>query len=200
MTNPYKYIKNKIVIWWTFRQLEKIAEPPIAKELIRTDKFGNKFYKLKNPSNIPAERALHAWVFSDDIEYSLTRERLQWGMDKLKEAINRQQPDLVTISQVIGAFEAALSLYAEPEVLLNLASVYVTMNNETFDTYADYEQKLKREMWDKDPDSKSFFLQLAYQYSKKYSEQPKLNVPSYLKKIKPVLDQINLNLDPPKKG
>lgn len=200
MTNPYKYIKNKIVIWYTLWKLQKVAEPPTDRKLIRTDKFGNKFYTLKNLSNIPAERALHAWVYTNDTEYSLTRDRLEWGLSKMEESINRQQPDLVTISQVIGAYRSALSLYAEPEVLLNLASVYVTMNNESFEDYADYEQKLKREMWDKDPESKSFFLQLAHSFSKQYSTQAKLNVPSYLKKIKPVLDQINLNLSPPKKG
>ncbi len=192
---PFRNLLN----WWTIRQLRRQAEPPTDKKLIYTDKLGNKFYTLRNPANIPAERALTAWVYTNDSEYGITRERLKWALDKLKTAINNQQPDLVTISQVIGALEACDSLYAEPEVLLNLASVYTTMNGEQFEHYADYEQKAKRQAWDKDPEAKSFFLQFAHQYSKRFSERPESNLQDYLKEIKPVLDQVSLSLSPPKK-
>ena len=194
--NWFKRQKNKVSRWLLMRKIKKIAEPPTDKELVYTDKSGNRFYVLKNPANLPAERCLPAWVYTNDSEYGLTSARLRYGFAKQKEAINKPNPDLVTISQIIGAFEAADSLYCEPEILLNLASVYTTMNDERFDEFADYIQKEKRRAWDKDNEAKSFFLQFAYRFSKKYSEQPKLNVLDYLKKVKPVLDQIGLNLDP----
>lgn len=190
-----KRLKNKIRYWWALRQLKKVAEPATEKKLIRTDKSGNKFYTLKNSATLPTERCLTSIVYTEDTKWGLTLEKRAHGFKLMRELINEEgavQRD--KLGEIMGALEMAATLYAEPETILNLASVFVVMNNESFDTYAAYEQQLKRQMWDKDPESKSFFLQLGYRYSVKYSQQPELNVPSYLKKIKPALDQINWSL------
>lgn len=182
---------------WLNKIKERFKKPVIEKpkegfKLIYTDSKGNKYYTLSNPANLHTSRALPAWVFSKDSEYTLSREKFRQAFQRINEAVNKK--DLASIAKVVGVMEAGMDLYAEPEILLNLATCYVFLNDETNDSYKDYIQEQKRELWKADKDAQSFFLQFAVQYTVNYSELQKLNVLDYLEKAKPVIDQINYHI------
>lgn len=161
-------------------------------KLLYTDSQGNKWYCITNTANIHASRALTAWAFSKDAEYGLTREKLSLGLEKINEAVNKNR--LSDVAKVTGVLEAALSLYAEPEIMLNLATCYTFLNNEQNDGFKDFIQEKKREIWNSDPDCRAFFLQWSVQFMQRFSESQSTNVLDYLERVKPVIDQINFQL------
>lgn len=170
--------------------------------LIHTDTLGNKWYALKNAARIPAERALQACIYTEDSKYGLTREQHKALLQKVNENFNRG--DYASAAKIIGVLEAAAELYCTEEILLNLASVYFFLNDEskpvknllgqeTYPLY-DYRQEEKRKIWQQDLACKSFFLTASIQYIARYSEQPQLNAPEYLEQTKTVKDMINFYL------
>lgn len=173
--------------------------------LAYTDASKNKWYALKNSARIPAERALQAWIYSEDSKFGLTREQLKALMAKANENLNRN--DLVSAAKIIGVVEAALELYCTEEILLNLASVYFFLNEESKpvknglgqDTFPviDYFQEQKRKIWSEDLPCRSFFLQQSYQFTERYSQQAQLNVLEYLKEVKQISDLIKLHTKKP---
>ena len=191
---------RNIKSWLSFKRKKK--PNPSQMYEVYTDKQGNKWYALKNPAHIDAERALSAWAYMEDSKYSLSRENRKAILDGINGGINRN--DLSTIAKLVGVMEAAEELYCHDEILLNLASVYCFLNDEIkpktgidgreYYPLVDYVQEQKRKIWSEDKDAKSFFLQFAYQYTARYSEQPRLNVPEYLEKVKPVIENINFQI------
>lgn len=167
-------------------------KPQDGFKLIYTDKQDNKYYCLNNPANLHATRALMAWTYSKDSEFGLTTKKLKGLLERINESVNKK--DIATIAKITGVMEAALDLYAEPEILINLATCYVFLNDEKNEGYKDFIQQEKLELWKSDNDARSFFLQFAVQFTLKYSELQRLNVLDYLERAKPVLDQINYHL------
>lgn len=161
-------------------------------KLCYTDKKGNAYYCMTNPAIIPAQRALAAWVVSKDAEFGLSREKMKLCLDKAKKALNKS--DIVEASQAIGIIESAMDLYAESEILLQLATCYIFLNDENPKEYSNEVQKKKRKLWDEDAEAKSFFLQFAYRLTRRYGEQPQLNVREYLEKVSPVLKELEFYL------
>lgn len=156
---------------------------------IYTDKEGNKWYALKNPANISAERALAAWAFMEDSKYGLTRENMQAITTKMNEAINRN--DMATVAKLTGLIESCMELYTSEQILLNLASVYAFIGDEKNEGVVDYINEKKRKIWSEDVACRSFFLQFAYRYTHRYSEQPELNVLTYLERVRPIINDLN---------
>lgn len=186
MFNKLKFWQKKVVYDIRF------DTPPDGFKLLYTDAQGNKWHTITNHANIHATRALTAWAFSRDAEYGLTREKLSIACEKLNEAVNKK--DIASIAKITGVIEAALTLYAEPQILLNLATCYTFLNDEKNDGFKDFIQDKKREIWQSDNDCKAFFLQWSVTFMKRFSELQNTNVLAYLEKSKPVTDQIDLLL------
>lgn len=159
---------------------------------IYTDALGNKWYSIANPANIHATRALTAWTYSRDAEYGLTKEQRLIGYSKMNEALNKK--DISSLAKILGVFEAAEDLYATPNILLNLATCYTFLNDEKNDSYKDFIQQKKRDIWDSDLVCKAFFLQWSVQFMQQRSQSQNVNVLEYLEQAKPVLDQIDFLL------
>ena len=184
-----------------FKFWKKKIEIPSPFQFVYKDKFGNEWRVLKNPANLCAERALAAWAFMEDSKYGLTRENMNLIINKINTAINKS--DLAEVAKMTGLIETCLELYSNEQVLLNLASVYCFLNDEENDTVKDHILQEKRRIWNEDTDARSFFLQLAWTYTARYSESPQLNVPEYLVKMRPVINEIIsrlAQLKSPKKG
>lgn len=176
------------------RALDKnnLLEPQEGFTHIYTDRQGNKWHTINNPANIHATRALTAWAFSRDAAFGMSREQLSIACDKLNDAVNKK--DIATIAKVVGVIEAGLTLYSTPEILLNLATCYTFLNDEKNEGYKDFIQDKKREIWNTDADCKSFFLQWSTRFIQKSSELQNTNVLDYLEKVKPIIDQIDFQL------
>lgn len=183
-------IRDIKFFWQSKRPLTKPT--PEGFKLIYTDSQGNKWYCINNSANIHATRALTAWAFSKDAEYGMTREKLSLACEKINEAVNKNK--ISDVAKVTGVIEAALSLYAEPEIMLNLATCYTFLNDEANDGFKDFIQEKKRVIWQSDAECKAFFLQWSVQFMQRFSESQSTNVLDYLEKVKPVIDQINFQL------
>lgn len=178
-------------------ELPPIPPPtPDGFKLLYTDVQGNKWYGILNHANLHASRALTAWAFSRDAEYGLTKDRLLLACEKINDAVNKK--DIASIAKIIGVIEAGLSLYAESEIMLNLATCYTFLNDEKNDGYKDYIQDKKREIWQADKDCRAFFLQWSVQFMQQFSELQNSNVLEYLESTKAIRDQIEYLL--PKKS
>lgn len=178
---------NSLLFW-----KKKAAPTQDGFKLLYTDRQSNKWYAINNAANIHATRALTAWSFSRDAEFGMTRERLSIACEKLNEAVNKK--DIATIAKVTGVIEAGLTLYATPEILLNLATCYTFLNDETNEGFKDFIQEKKRDIWSTDADCKSFFLQWSVTFIQRFSELQNTNVLDYLQNAKPILDQIDFQL------
>lgn len=173
----------------------RLSKPELPTNFVQvyTDKFGNKWYALKNPAKIAAERALTAWAYTEDSSYSINRKNLRTILDSINNAINSN--NLAEVAKLTGLVEMCLELYCHDEILLNLASVYTFLNDEKNEGAHDYILQKKREIWETDSNCKSFFLQWSWQYTARYSEQPRLNVPEYLAKVEQVKKDIQYRLE-----
>lgn len=172
----------------------RFSKPELPTEfyLIYTDKFKNKWYALKNPARIAAERALTAWAYTEDSNYSLDRKNLKTILEHINNAINAN--NLSEVAKLTGLIEMCMELYCHDEILLNLASVYTFLNDEKNEGAHDYILQKKREIWETDNECKSFFLQWSWQYTARYSEQPQLNVREYLEKVVKVKKDIQYRI------
>lgn len=171
-----------------------------GKKLVYTDKYNNKWYILNNPANLHATRSLAAWSFTKDSEFGVTRDKLRKALDLIDTELNSEKAvDRANIANVTGVLRAGLELYAEPEILLNLATCYTFLNDEK-DELKDHAQEQKKAIWTSDEGCKAFFLQFALQYTHKYSESQKLNVQEYLEQTKAIRDKIEHTLRQVKYG
>lgn len=164
---------------------------PTPVKKVYTDKSGNKYFTFKEPGNIPHGRWLDAQVYQRWVEFCLTEDKWITMLEEMRKALNQKAPDLTRMGALIEVAMAANEVYCEKETMLNLATVYFTMNDEDPESFLDYWQKAKREAWAKDAGAERFFLQQSVQYTQLSVKQPDLNVQQYLKKIQPVVDEIN---------
>lgn len=183
-------LKKAIQLWWYKRKISKLKPKREDATLVYTDAQGNKWYTV-SPASMHATRALTAWVQTKDLDFGITREKLQRGLNKITDLLNENKPS--DASEIVGVLKAALDIYAEPEVLLNIASCYTFLNDEP-DEYKEHIQKNKKDIWEKDYECRSFFLQYAITYTDKHSKSQVKNAQEYLQGVKPVLDQINYHL------
>lgn len=181
---------KNIILWYNLRKLKKIKPKHEDAALVYTDSQGNKWYTV-SPSSLHATRALTAWVLTKDLDYGLTRDKLLNGFKKINELINKG--NITDASKVLGVLEAAMDLYCEPEVLLNIATCYTFLNDEP-EEYKEHIQKKKKDIFEKDYECKSFFLSYAISYTKKFSQSPPPNAQEYFQEVKPLIDQINYHL------
>lgn len=188
-------LKKRFQEW---RIKRRFKEQPSERILIYTDKAGNKYYTVK-AHNLPTERGMVAWVYINDSKYGLTTERLTYALEQIKLAINTRPADIDKIAAIRNTLETATTLYCEKEILLNLALTYTFMNDEP-DAVLDHWTEAKKKAWALDKEAESFFLSFAYQFTEKYSQLPKLNVPQYLEEVKPIINQLYSILNLKKTG
>lgn len=187
-----KDLINRIKLYFLLRKVKKTMQPANeGKKLVYTDKYNNKWYIMQNQANLHATRSLAAWSFTKDSEFGIGRDKLKKALDMIETELNNEKAvDRVNIGNITGVLKAGLELYAEPQILLNLASCYTFLNDEK-EELKDYAQEQKKAIWTSDNDCRSFFLQFALQYTHRYSESQKLNVQEYLEKTKAIRDQIS---------
>lgn len=185
-----KNLWNRIKLRYFLYKIQKATEPQKdGFKFLYKDSLGNKWYTVSNLSNIHASRALMGWVFQKDMEFGMSSEKRQILYAKMNEAVNKG--DISTVAKLVGLLEAGENLYAETTILLNLVTCYTFLNDEKNDGYLEYVQDKKREIWSKDNDCKSFFLQFAVNFTEKFSKSQSKNVLDYLDKARPLINQIS---------
>lgn len=148
---------------------------------IYTDKNGNKYYMMLNQADMSSDRVIKLLEFNKYVELCLTKERVDSICKKGLEALNKQ--NWSSAVELFNDLMLSNQVFTEEETLKNLATVFVYIDGEPIDTYEDYYQTLKKELWSKDKEAKFFFANLAWKTTKRYSENTQLNLRNYLEQL-----------------
>lgn len=151
---------------------------------IYTDIFGNKYYILKEPTRISLKRSIAAESALRIAEFCITKEKLKELTDKAKEAV--LSGDYSLCVNILHEIQVRSEFAGEQETLINLSTVYVYMEHEPLNQYADYWQDKKKDIWRKDQEAQDFFLGLAWKLTKQYSNLSNIDILIYLRGVKEI--------------
>jgi len=155
----------------------------------KADKFKNRFYQFRDERLLPPKRAMAALVFTRFADLRMTHQRLNTILDKMEQLFNTGQ--FVKAGALIEELRISESMFAEPETLADLASVYFLMPGEDPFEYSREWATKKKELWNQDSDAKAFFLHRAYMQTSLYSANSSLNLTEYFNGISQVLKRFN---------
>jgi hypothetical protein len=151
---------------------------------IYTDIFGNKYYILKEPTRISLKRSIAAEAALRIAEFCITKEKLKDLTDKAKEAV--LSGDYSLCVNILHEIQVRSEFAGEQETLISLSTVYVYMEHEPINQYAEFWQDRKKEIWSKDQDAQDFFLDLAWRLTKQYNNLSNIDILTYLRGVKEV--------------
>lgn len=157
-------------------------------ELIRVDKFGNKWFALKNIMQLSAKRATDSEFASRWAEYGMTQELFVKNMTKAKALLSK---DPSASGNIIQDLIDRATLACEEETLKLLAAQLYLLDGENpiMLTQEALERKLK--IWSEDEESKGFFLHLAYMTLRDLKQLSESDLLTYLREqqIKSVMEK-----------
>jgi hypothetical protein len=174
---------NKIYKWW----VDLTTRPRKNLQLVYTDKKFNRWYIFRDFTMIHYTRLIAAETALRHTEFNLTKEQLLKLLHMMKAFGDAGQ--IVNMFGIIAELEQRIEYAAEEETLLQLACCYTVFNDEP-DLYDPSWQKTKLAVLKKDINAKNFFLQLAWQSTKKYSNMSDLDILEYLKTTNDRLEEL----------
>ena len=180
-------------IWANIKPKRKHPAKPL--ELVFTDKFGNRYYRLKDLTQLSYERFIQAEISTRQAEFCLTREDTLTLLGVMKAKAN--EGNIVEVFSLITELEQRLNFAGEVETLLLLASVYFMNDTEDIDKYRKGEQIEKINTWRKDDEALCFFLNAAWQHTKNYTITSVEDIIPYLTEALQSQSQINSILQTP---
>jgi hypothetical protein len=151
---------------------------------IYTDAKGRKWYMFENPNEMPPERMWMAAFFTRYADLCLTRKRLTYLVTKAYDSLNQPSPKIADCAAYLQEMKLAEDLYAEPETLTDLATVYVIGEDEDVWDFSVTMRNRKKEMWKQDPSASAFFLSLVYRLTENFSRHSDINIVTYLEEMK----------------
>lgn len=154
-------------------------------EEIRKDIYGNKYYVFKDPRQISPQRAIAAMGLVRFADMRITRNRLNNILDEMEKQFNAGQ--FMKAGALIEEIRISEQLWAEPETLRELATVYVMIDGESPLTYDPHVNQKKKEMWAADTETEAFFLYYAFKFTESYSKNSGNDLQEYFEKTKELL-------------
>lgn len=139
-----------------------------------------KFYTLRNALQMPAERAISAEALANQAEMNITRKELIRFFEKIDEAVNAGR--MTEVLADIGKIRERLDWIAEEETLLNLSKVYFFLEGEDPACPLPKYDVIKDQIFKKEPEARSFFLQAAIRLTGKYGDISEGDILPYLAK------------------
>lgn len=163
----------------------------MLKEIYK-DSGGNKFYTFEDFSLLPPARAIAAMFFTRYVDLRISRHTLSYLMRKIETLFN--QKEFMKAGSIVEEIRLREELFAEPETLRELATVYILMENERPEIYREADAIKKKELWSEDPDADAFFLQSTWETTSGYSETSVKDINSYFLEKAVLLNRIKLGL------
>ena len=160
-----------------------------ALTLALTDKNGVKYYEFRDERLLPPKRAMAALTFTRFAEMRLTEERLNTILDEMEKLFNSGH--FLKAGALIEELRLSQQLFAEPQTLADLATVFFVVEGEDALEFDPDINKTKKDYWSKDADARAFFLQRAYQKTTLYTEQPNTNLTEYFNGVAEILKRFS---------
>ena len=173
-------IISKIISWFKTKKKEITSNPKL--KLIYESKNGQKWYTFYNPLEMPYKRAIQAEAMTRMAEFNITKERLLLYIKELTKASNAK--DWILADHVIFQIRVNLEENAEEQTLMNLAACYILSENEDLTDISSQQIKEKIDIWSKDSEMCSFFLQFAWMCTRQYGQHSNIDILTYLKKVR----------------
>lgn len=169
--------------------LKKPKSPKIDPrlELLHTDKHGVKYFKFKDPRQLPGPRLRAAELAAVEAELCLTSQEGSRLLEMQMEYMNKG--DFVKASSITVELYNRFKSLAEEETLLKLASVYVLLEGEPPDEYMQSWFNKKIELWNDDQEAKGFFLGMAIKLTEIYGDTSPETILQYLKEHREELEK-----------
>lgn len=141
-----------------------------ALELVYTDITGNKWYALKNITDISPSRGVTAARADRFVSMRLSEGNLKELIKKALEGINTNTPDLAQMVAIVHEINFRLNFLSEENSLLDLAAVYYFLKDEDPNVPSEHHNKIKLDIWQKDEKCKGFFLHMGIALTKNFSD------------------------------
>lgn len=156
-------------------------------ELLYTDKHGVKYFKFRDPRQLPGARLRAAELAAVEAELCLTSQEGSRLLEMQMEYMNKG--DFVKASSITVELYNRFKSLAEEETLLKLASVYVLLEGEPPDEYMQSWFNKKIELWNDDQEAKGFFLGMAIKLTEIYGDTSPETILQYLKEHREELEK-----------
>lgn len=167
--------------------VDNSRNPDLA--LVYTTSEGIEVYAHTNPVNISPLRGVAAETAKRFADMNLTKQTLRELLTAHRQAA--MSNDISKCFAIVNEIEMRNELLGEETSLLDLGFLYCYLRDESPDRPNEYHTKLKREMCERDPDAKAFFLSMAWQLSQKLAKLQGHDLLSYLEQTREVIERVS---------
>lgn len=158
-------------------------------EHIYTDMQGYRWYRFKNPAEMPHTRFIAAQLALSHAEMKLTESVLISKLNDIKDALNTN--NVASIGWIIGDIENRMKYAAERVTLTNLACALFLREGERVKEMTAHNLESKLELFKKDIGAEDFFLQSALLYLGNLPSILETDIVGYLKEVDMELEKLN---------
>lgn len=168
-------------------KIDNSTNPELA--LVYTTKEGVEIYAHRNPVNISPLRGVAAETAKRFSDMNLTKDTLKTLLNAHRQAA--MSNDISKCFAIINEIELRLDLLGEETSLLDLGFLYCYLKDESPDKPNEYHTNKKRELCEKDPDAKAFFLSMAWGLSQRLAKLPADDLLNYLQQTKEMANRLS---------
>lgn len=143
-----------------------------------TDIYGNKYYTFEDVKEMAANRHIAGKTAVIEAEFGCSKEQAIEAMDGVVKALNTQ--DYSTAAYKALLLKTKFQKADAEKAYLSLATVYVLMEGERPDSYEPEFAKKKLDLWERDIDTRLFFLNTAYTTTESLIGTLNLDMATYL--------------------
>ena len=146
------------------------------------DALGHTWYEFNNPLKLPSYRGVNAEVMMNQADMCMTSKMLTEYVDAIQEDLNNGH-----ITKAFNRFEKMkerANMVGEETTLLNLAKTFFLLEGENPQKSSSEFDKIKDEVFRKDPKARDFFLLKAFKLLRDVSQFSDEDILSYLKERK----------------
>jgi len=154
---------------------------PDVKEVFKT-KSGVKFFSLHQPHAISAERGVAAEESRRYASLCLSKNEMKGLIAEYKKGVNNQ--DIVYSHSIIQEMEYRLNYICEANSLFDLACLYFFIDGENIRTPSEAFNAKKKELFASDPEVRGFFLPIALNLMRSFSESQETDLVNYLEEMR----------------
>jgi hypothetical protein len=155
-----------------------------------TDSLGNKWYCHLNILELSPSRGVAAARADRFVGLKISQNNMEALLDSAIDGINKPMPDLVNAIAVLHQLKRRTVFLTEESSLLDLAGIYYFLQDEDPRFISGYHDIKKRDIWEKDPACKGFFLHIALALTKQFSDTPEADLLSFLEKTQSQAQEI----------
>lgn len=161
----------------------------ITLELVYKSKTGHEFYAHKNVLDLSPSRGVSAARADRFVGMKLSEGNLKDLVNVAIDGINKNQ-DLVGAVSILHLIKYRLEFLSEENSLLDLASIYYFLKDEDPEFTSEHHNTIKRDIWNKDDECRSFFLHIAIGLTKRFSDTPEEDLMKFLNQTKEISERI----------